>query len=89
MQELRKLTRIEDGRPQIVPEPPVIVPLRDLLGELAGAVNIEKELKELIGTYRRTLQPDRRVLLEQYRVHRHGPQGGRAWAAWAPAAGSS
>ena len=33
MQELRKLTRIEDGQPRIVPDPPVIVPLRDLVGE--------------------------------------------------------
>ena len=32
MQELRKLTRIEDGQPRIVPDPPVIVPLRDLAG---------------------------------------------------------
>ena len=86
MQELRKLTRIEDGRPQIVPEPPVIVPLRDLLGELAGAVDIEKELKDLVGKYRRTLQPDRRVLLEQYeftdmarKVVGVGSVGTRCW----------
>ena len=37
--------RIEDGQPRIISEPPVIVPLRDLLGELAGAVDIAKELK--------------------------------------------
>jgi len=66
MQELGKLTQIEDGQPRIISEPPVIVPLRDLLGELAGAVDIGKELKDLIAKYRRTLQPDRRVLLEQY-----------------------
>jgi uncharacterized protein (DUF2252 family) len=86
MQELGKLTRIEDGRPQIVSEPPVIVPLRDLLGELAGAVDIAKELKELIAQYRRTLQPDRRVLLEQYeftdiarKVVGVGSVGTRCW----------
>ena len=66
MQELNKLTRIEDGKPRIVPEPPVIVPIRDLLGELAGAVDFEKELRALLGQYRRTLQPDRRVLVEQF-----------------------
>ena len=86
MQELRKLTRMEDGRPRIVPEPPVIVPLRDLLGELAGAIDIEKELKDLIGKYRRTLQADRRVLLEQYeftdmarKVVGVGSVGTRCW----------
>jgi hypothetical protein len=86
MQELTKLTRIEDGQPRIVPDPPVIVPLRDLLGELAGAVNIEKELRTLIGQYRRTLQPDRRVLLEQFefadmarKVVGVGSVGTRCW----------
>ena len=66
MQELNKLTKIEDGKPRIVPDPPVIVPIRDLLGELAGAVDFEKELRALLGQYRRTLQPDRRVLVEQF-----------------------
>ena len=86
MQELNKLTRIEDGKPRIVPEPPVIVPLRDLLGELAGARDIEKELRTLIGQYRRTLQPDRRVLLEQFefadmarKVVGVGSVGTRCW----------
>jgi uncharacterized protein (DUF2252 family) len=68
MQELQKLTRIEDGQPRIISEPPVIVPIRDLLGELAEGVNIATELRGLVGKYRRTLQPDRRVLLEQYEV---------------------
>jgi uncharacterized protein (DUF2252 family) len=86
MQELDKLTRLEDGQPRIVSEPPVIVPLRDLLGELAGAIDIEKELKDLIAKYRRTLQADRRVLLEQYeftdiarKVVGVGSVGTRCW----------
>ncbi len=86
MQELAKLTQIEDGQPRIVSEPPVIVPLRDLLGELAGAVNIGKELKDLIAKYRRTLQADRRVLLEQFeftdiarKVVGVGSVGTRCW----------
>jgi uncharacterized protein (DUF2252 family) len=86
MQELSKLTRIEDGQPRIIPDPPIIVPLRDLLGELAGAIDIEKELKDLVAQYRRTLQPDRRVLLEQYdfadmarKVVGVGSVGTRCW----------
>jgi uncharacterized protein (DUF2252 family) len=86
MQSLGKLTRIEDGRPQIISDPPVVVPLRDLLGDLAGAIDIEKELKDLIAMYRRTLQPDRRVLLEQYefadmarKVVGVGSVGTRCW----------
>jgi uncharacterized protein (DUF2252 family) len=68
MQELQKLTQIEDGQPRIISEPPVIIPIRDLLGELAEGVNIATELRSLVGKYRRTLQADRRVLLEQYEV---------------------
>jgi uncharacterized protein (DUF2252 family) len=86
MQELNKLTRIEDGKPRIVPDPPVVVPLRDLIGELAGARDIEKELRALIAQYRRTLQPDRRVLLEQFefadmarKVVGVGSVGTRCW----------
>ena len=86
MQELGKLTQMEDGQPRIISEPPIIVPLRDLLGELAGAVDIGKELKDLIAKYRRTLQPDRRVLLEQYeftdiarKVVGVGSVGTRCW----------
>ena len=86
MQELTKLTRMEDGQPRIIPDPPVIVPIRDLLAELPGAVDIEKELRALIGQYRRTLQPDRRVLLEQFefadiarKVVGVGSVGTRCW----------
>ena len=86
MQELRKLTRLEDGKPRIISDPPVVVPIRDLLGEMDRAVNIEKELKDLIAKYRRTLQPDRRVLLEQYdfadmarKVVGVGSVGTRCW----------
>jgi uncharacterized protein (DUF2252 family) len=86
MQELGKLTRIEDGKPRIVPEPPVIVPLRDLLGEDFKGVDIEAQLRSLIAKYRRTLQPDRRVLVEQYefadmarKVVGVGSVGTRCW----------
>ena len=86
MQELRKLTRIEDGRPQIVPDPPVVVPLRDLLGTELKGLDVESLLRDLIGDYRRTLQPDRRVLLEQFdfadmarKVVGVGSVGTRCW----------
>ena len=85
MQELGKLTRIEDGRPRIVPDPPVIIPIRDFLGEADG-VDFEAQLRGLVGKYRRTLQPDRRVLLEQYefadmarKVVGVGSVGTRCW----------
>ncbi len=78
MQELRKLTRMEDGRPRIVPDPPVIVPLRDLLGEQhSGPGPRGAAARPHRSSTGGSLQPDRRVLLEQFDVRRHGPQGGR------------
>jgi uncharacterized protein (DUF2252 family) len=68
MQEVSKLTRIEDGRPRIVADPPVLVPITDLLpgpGELA---EFETQMAELLAKYRRTLDPDRRSLLNQYKL---------------------
>ena len=86
MQELHKLTRMEDGQPRIVPDPPVIVPLRDLAGPEQFKGDLEAELRGLIGQYHRTLQPDRRVLFEQYvfadmarKVVGVGSVGTRCW----------
>jgi uncharacterized protein (DUF2252 family) len=86
MQELTKLTQIEDGQPRIVSDPPVIIPIRDLLGELAEGMDIAAELRSLVAKYRRTLQADRRVLLEQYeftdmarKVVGVGSVGTRCW----------
>ncbi len=67
-QELHKLTTMENGRPQIVPDPPVIVPVRDLLGDEFKGVDVPGMMSKLIGQYRRSLQADRRVLLERYEI---------------------
>jgi uncharacterized protein (DUF2252 family) len=61
-----KLTRQVDGRPRIVADPPLVVPLSDLVADAAGQARLETELSRLIGDYRRTLETDRRYLLEQY-----------------------
>jgi uncharacterized protein (DUF2252 family) len=65
MQSLRKLTELVDGRPRIVASAPLIVPLRDLPG--GQGEGVEAWLVSLIEKYRKTLEPDRRHLLEQYR----------------------
>ncbi len=67
MKAFTKLTTVVDGQPHITPDPPLIVPMRDLLSEERGA-RMEHELHELFRAYRRTLQADRRHLLEQYRI---------------------
>jgi uncharacterized protein (DUF2252 family) len=63
-----KLVRYVDGRPRIVGDPPLIVPIEDLSGFEAEA--IESYAREVVRAYRRTLVSDRRRLLERYRyVH--------------------
>jgi uncharacterized protein (DUF2252 family) len=66
MQALDKLTRIVDGRPRIVPDPPLVVPLSSLVPSNADASGIEDQLIQLVDRYRRTLAGDRRYLLDQY-----------------------
>ena len=60
-----KLTEVVRGEPRIVSDPPRLVPLRDLGGEGAQAAY---ELHALFRAYRRSLAPDRRVLLDGYRL---------------------
>ncbi len=66
LQAFGKLTEVIDGRLQIRAEPPLLVPLRDLMpvGEerdMTAAFNV------LIRQYRASLQSDVRMLLERYR----------------------
>ncbi len=85
MQAFAKLTHVVDGQRRIVSDPPLIVPIEDLVApEEEGAVNAD--LRALIRSYRRTLETDRRVLLEDFeylhaarKVVGVGSVGTRAW----------
>jgi uncharacterized protein (DUF2252 family) len=63
-----KLTTEVDGERRIISDPPLIVPIGELAEE-AGlpADRIIDGLHDLFRKYRRTLQPDRRHILEQFR----------------------
>ena len=54
-----------DGRPRIVGDPPLIVPMRDLVGDAAQATD---QLRGMLEAYRTSLEPDRRALLDQYEL---------------------
>jgi uncharacterized protein (DUF2252 family) len=86
LQALAKLTQQVDGRPRIVADPPLVVPLSDLVAGAADQAKLETELSRLIGGYRHTLQTDRRYLLEQFefadmarKVVGVGSVGTRCW----------
>ncbi len=87
MAAFSKLTRVVDGEARIVAEPPLIVPLDDLL-EGAERDQALDWLHELLRSYRATLEFDRRVLLEEFRLTDFarkvvgvGSVGTRAWIA--------
>ena len=86
MQEIGKLTRIVDGRPRIISDPPLLVPIDELVPKEMDRTAIEEQFGALIAKYRRTLETDRRFLLEQYefcdmarKVVGVGSVGTRCW----------
>ncbi|MER6290119.1 DUF2252 domain-containing protein [Streptomyces sviceus] len=67
LQVFDKLTVVVDGKRRIAPDPPLITRLEELLPvERRG--QLEQQITRLIERYGKTLQSDRRFLLEQYRV---------------------
>jgi uncharacterized protein (DUF2252 family) len=80
-----KLVRIVDGEPRLVGDPPLIVPIGDLLPD-DDSRDAQAAMQALLRSYRRTLQGDHRHLLERFRyvdaarkVVGVGSVGTRAW----------
>jgi uncharacterized protein (DUF2252 family) len=87
MTAFAKLTEVVDGKPRIIDQSPLIVPIEQLA---SGHERDElfDELHQLLRTFRETLEFDRRVLLEQFdltdfarKVVGVGSVGTRAWIA--------
>jgi uncharacterized protein (DUF2252 family) len=85
MQALEKLTEVVDGETRFVSDPPLLVPIEELLSERQGGA-LTDTFHELLRSYRTTLQSDRQHLLEQFRfvsiarkVVGVGSVGTRAW----------
>ena len=80
-----KLTEVVDGRRRIVSDPPLIVPIEDLLPPVTHD-RLVHTFRALLRSYRRTLPRDRRKLLERFEFHHAarkvvgvGSVGTRAW----------
>ena len=78
----------KDGRPEIVADPPLIVPIRDLVEDGTDPAELQEQLQGMLDVYRSTLEPERRVLLDQYRLADFarkvvgvGSVGTRSWMA--------
>ena len=85
MQALEKLTEVVDGKTRFVSNPPLIVPIEELLSEAEGA-ELTERVHGLLHSYSHTLQSDRRHILGQFRfvgiarkVVGVGSVGTRAW----------
>ena len=86
MRAFGKLTHEVDGKPRIVSEPPLIVPLAELVSVGDEPDRVDSELRTLFDSYRDTLPDDRRLLLERYtyvdlarKVVGIGSVGTRSW----------
>ncbi|HTW02988.1 MAG TPA: DUF2252 domain-containing protein [Streptosporangiaceae bacterium] len=86
MRAVGKLTRMVDGRPRIISDPPLLVPIDQLIPEEMDRKSFESLITGLITGYQRTLETDRRYLLEQYeyadmahKVVGVGSVGTRCW----------
>jgi uncharacterized protein (DUF2252 family) len=86
MQAVAKLTRVVEGRPRIRSDPPLLVPAAELIPDDADRGAFVAQLTGLIAGYRRTLETDRRYLLEQFefcdmarKVVGVGSVGTRCW----------
>jgi uncharacterized protein (DUF2252 family) len=86
MEQLAKLTRMVDGRPRIISEPPLLVPMDELIPAEQDRVSMEEEIKGLLAQYQRTLETDRRYLFQQFnfcdmarKVVGVGSVGTRCW----------
>ena len=80
-----KLTQLVDGERRMISDPPLIVPLVDLLDE-EQRLALERTVKGALRAYSRTLSGDRRHLLEQFtyvdmarKVVGVGSVGTRSW----------
>ncbi len=85
MKALDQLTTLVNGERRIISDPPVVVPVQELYPELQ-AHEITEGMRGLIRGYQRTLQTDRRHVIDEFRfvqiarkVVGVGSVGTRAW----------
>jgi uncharacterized protein (DUF2252 family) len=85
LQALAKLTRLVDGRRRLASDPPLLVPIDELVGEAEARVH-EENMGALFDAYEESLEVTRRVLVQRFRytgmarkVVGVGSVGTRAW----------
>jgi uncharacterized protein (DUF2252 family) len=84
-QALGKLTTMAGGHRRIISDPPMIVPIEEVFSDVQADA-ISEQIRAVLGKYRRSLQSNRRHMLEQFalvqvarKVVGVGSVGTRAW----------
>lgn len=84
-QALRKLTTVVEGRRRIISAPPMVVPVEEVFADVQASA-VYEQIRTVLGKYRRTLESDRRRMLEEFtlvqaarKVVGVGSVGTRAW----------
>lgn len=67
LRAFEKLVSIEDGTARFRSDPPVLVPIRNIVGG-RELTEMWHTIEHAFATYRRSLAPDRRVLIDRYRI---------------------
>ncbi|MFJ9343189.1 DUF2252 domain-containing protein [Streptomyces sp. NPDC101733] len=67
LQAFGKLTELVGGQPRIKADPPLLVPIADLMPDVERGT-LEEHLRRLLARYGQTMSSDRRALLEDYRL---------------------
>jgi uncharacterized protein (DUF2252 family) len=65
---LSRFVGLNNGKPKIIAEPPLVVPVDELVEPGTDVVEVAAGLHGLVRAYRRSLEPERRMLFDQYRV---------------------
>jgi hypothetical protein len=76
LRALAKLTHDAGGEPRIISDPPLVVPIDELVAE-GDAPRIRARLVSYLGSYAETLTPDRRLLLAPFAGPSRLPNQGR------------
>jgi uncharacterized protein (DUF2252 family) len=87
MQALSKLTTMVGGQPRIISDPPLIEPIEEVFADQQASA-IHELVRGVLGKYQRTLQSDRKYLLQHFtlvqvarKVVGVGSVGTRCWIA--------
>ncbi len=87
LRAMAKLTRRVDGELRIISDPPLVVPVSEVFSDVDSR-ELTETIRQALRSYRQSLSPDRRSLLESYRfvelarkVVGVGSVGTRSWVA--------